>query len=431
MESLLVLIFCIAFLIVGVTVFKINPIPILLISALILGVFTGSSVTQVSESIFSGFGNTLKWIGLVIFFGTLLGEILAETGGANQVADSIISVFGTKYLTFSMALVGFIVGIPVFMDVAYLTLLPTIIALAKKTGQSVLTLGLALAMSLTISHALIPPTPGPVAVASLLSLEVGDIIPINMLVGFGAMLIGLAWIHKNKAKFSSHISLITSEEAVSVPQLAGFSKSLPFLALLAPLVLMGLGAIYKGENTVILFIRNPVWSLMIGLCISLFLLKKEGFSEKLNTLFGQAASKCAMVILITGAGGAFGQVIKDSHVVNDLIANFSEISTLGLVLPFLLSFVFTTMTGSITVSLLTTSSIVAPMVGGGHLDPTLTTAAICAGSLGMIHVNSSFFWLFKEIHGFNVPQVLRSFSMLSLVMALGAGLIIGVLSFII
>lgn len=125
MTAFLVLIFCIVLLIVAVTVFKIHPIPALLISGLILGLATGNSVQMVTESLLNGFGNTLKWIGLVILFGTLLGEILAETGGADVIAESIIKFFGINRLPLGMAVIGFLVGIPVFMDVAYLTLYKT------------------------------------------------------------------------------------------------------------------------------------------------------------------------------------------------------------------------------------------------------------------------------------------------------------------
>ena len=160
MESLIILIFCLALLVVGVTWAKIHPIPVLLFVGLVLGLAMGGTVEEATDSLLAGFGNTLKWIGLVILFGTLLGEILAISGGAEIIADGIIKLLGVKYLPLSMSIIGFLVGIPVFVDVAYLTLLPTILALSRKTGHSVLVLGLSLAISLGVAHALIPPTPG-------------------------------------------------------------------------------------------------------------------------------------------------------------------------------------------------------------------------------------------------------------------------------
>lgn len=141
MIGLLILVGCIVLLIVAVTVFKVHPIPALLISGLVLGLSTGGSVESVTQSLLNGFGDTLKWIGLIILFGTLLGEILSQTGGADVIADGVIDLFGVKYLPLSMAIIGFLVGIPVFMDVAYLTLLPTILVLSRKSGHSVLVLG--------------------------------------------------------------------------------------------------------------------------------------------------------------------------------------------------------------------------------------------------------------------------------------------------
>ena len=194
MTDIVILFSCIVLLILGITVFKVHPIPALLIAGLLLGVATGGSSGEVTESLLSGFGNTLKWIGLVILFGTLLGEILAVSGGADAIADAIIRLFGMKRLPLSMAIIGFLVGIPVFVDVAYLTLLPTILALSRRSGHSVLVLGLSLTMSLTAAHALIPPTPGPLAVAAILEADVGDLIPVNILVAGAAVAGGLFWI---------------------------------------------------------------------------------------------------------------------------------------------------------------------------------------------------------------------------------------------
>ncbi|WP_405400972.1 GntP family permease [Maribacter sp. Asnod2-G09] len=431
MTSLFILISCIILLIVGVTIFKVHPIPALLIAGLILGLATGNSVEIVTESLLSGFGNTLKWIGLVILFGTLLGEILAETGGADVIAESIIKLFGINRLPLGMAVIGFLVGIPVFMDVAYLTLLPTMVALSKRSGQSILVLGLSLAMSLTVAHALIPPTPGPLAVAALLEINIGDMIPFNVMVALVAVIGGLIWIKLNtkRLKMPSSNSLEQDTDITDKKELIGYKRILPFASLLVPLILMSVGNIFSANNPFIDFIKNPVWALMIGVCFALPLIGKVNFSSRLNSYFQSAGAKCAIVILITGTGGAFGQVIKDTEIVNSLFSevDIGSLSVLGVIIPFLLSFLFTTVTGSITVSLITTASIAAPLVTGGVLNPELTAAAIGAGSLGIIHVNSSFFWLFKEVHDISVTRLLRSFSVLSGVVAISGGVLVLIL----
>ncbi|TMM55773.1 gluconate transporter [Maribacter algarum] len=429
MSGLFVLVGCIVLLIVAITIFKIHPIPALLIAGLILGLASGSSVETVTESLLGGFGNTLKWIGLVILFGTLLGEILAATGGADVIADSVIKVFGIKRLPLAMAVIGFLVGIPVFVDVAYLTLLPTIIALSRKSGHSVLVLGLSLASSLTVAHALIPPTPGPLAVAAILETDIGGMIPINVIVGLVAVLGGLVWIQFNKKNLTITlpIEVIHYETKNSIK---GFKRVLPFAALLIPLVLMGMGNLFSGDNPFVAFIKNPVWALLIGVVFALPLLDKKDFSKKLNDFFQTAGAKSATVILITGTGGAFGQVIKDTEIVNALLPEAGELTAFGIILPFLLSFMFTTVTGSITVSLITTASIMAPMVTNGSLPAELTAAAIGAGSLGIIHLNSSFFWLFKEIHNIGTTKLLKTFSTLTAVVSISGGLMVLLLHFL-
>jgi len=430
MSGLVILIICIALLIVGITVFKVNPIPALLITGLILGLANGGSVEQVTESLLSGFGNTLKWIGLVILFGTLLGEILAVTGGADVIADTIIALFGSKQLPLSMAVIGFLVGIPVFVDVAYLTLLPTIVALSRKSGHSVLVLGLSLAMSLTVAHALIPPTPGPLAVAAILNTEVGAMIPVNVAVALAAISGGLIWLKWNAKRLFIPLRNEKVESPDKSIQLVGFKRALPFIALLTPLLLMSLGNFFSADYAFIAFIKNPVWALMIGVVFALPLLKRKDFSKQLNSYFNTSGAKSAVVILITGTGGAFGQVIKDTEIINTLLPDAGSISAAGILIPFLLSLLFTTVTGSITVSLITTASIVAPLITQGVLHPELTAAAIGAGALGVIHVNSSFFWLFKEVHDLSVSKLLKSFSLLSAVVALSGGLMIVILYFV-
>lgn len=430
MTGLAVLIGCIVLLIVAITILKVHPIPALLIAGLILGLASGSSVEVVTESLLSGFGNTLKWIGLVILFGTLLGEILAVSGGADVIADSVIKVFGIKRLPLAMAVIGFLVGIPVFVDVAYLTLLPTVIALSRKSGHSVLVLGLSLASSLTVAHALIPPTPGPLAVAAILETDIGGMIPVNVTVGLFAVIGGLIWIKFNK----KNLALTLPKEVASIEgekkTIEGFKRVLPFVALLIPLVLMGIGNLFSGDNPVISFIKNPVWALLIGVVCALPLLERKDFSKKLNDYFQTAGAKSATVILITGTGGAFGQVIKDTEIVNSLLPEAGGLAAFGIILPFLLAFMFTTVTGSITVSLITTASIMAPLVTNGSLPPELTAAAIGAGSLGIIHVNSSFFWLFKEVHEIGTTKLLKTFSTLTAVVSISGGLLVLLLYFL-
>ncbi|WP_282143662.1 GntP family permease [Cellulophaga baltica] len=424
MTALITLILCITLLIVAITIFKIHPIPALLFFGLLLGLTTGGTVSTVTESLLNGFGNTLKWIGLIIFFGAFLGEILSESGGAEIIANTIIKVFGVKFLPLSMAFIGFLIGIPVFMDVAYLTLLPTLQVLSKKSGHSILVLGLSLAMSLTVAHALIPPTPGPLAVAALLEVNVGDIIPLNMLIAIFAIGGGLIWLQWNKTFLQRAKTQETIQITAEKKQLKGFKKILPFVALLLPLALMSIGAIYSSDNQIIAFIKNPIWALSLGILCALPLISTLDFSKTIHHYFQNAASKTALVILITGTGGAFGQVIKDTEIVNALFSDVHATGVMVIIIPFLLSMLFTTVTGSITVSLITTASIVAPLIANGMLDPKFTTAAICAGSLGVIHVNSSFFWLFKEVHDISVSKLLKSFSVLSLLTSLSGGVIV-------
>ena len=424
MIELFILIACIAFLILIITVLKVHPIPALLIAGLILGLSTGASAPVVTDSLLNGFGNTLKWIGLVILFGTLLGEILAVSGGADAIADGIIKLFGMKRLPLSMAIIGFLVGIPVFADVAYLTLLPTIFVLSKRSGHSFMVLALSLSMALGAAHGLIPPTPGPLAVAAILELNIGSMIPINLLVAAAAVTGGLIWIKARTGRLKQQAIPEPETGNKTVTNLSPIKRLLAYSALLMPLILMSAGNFLPGENMFMDLIGNPVWALMIGCCLALPLLERKRFAGNLYEFIQKSATKSAIVILITGTGGAFGQVIKDSQIIESLFSGTGNLAIIGIALPFLLSFMFTTVSGSITVSLITTTSILAPLIANGTLQPEITAAAIGAGSLGIVHVNSSFFWLFKELHELPVGFLLRTFSALTGIVALSGGIMV-------
>lgn len=265
----------------------------------------------------------------------------------------------------------------------------------------------------------------------MLNTEVGNIIPLNIVAAITAIFIGVAFILLFRSKLQHPVIEGNPKEETTTDCISGYKRALPFLALISPLTLMGIGSFLSDDYQVVAFIKSPLWALLIGILFTLPLLPKPNRLKQVNSQFSVAMKKSAAVILITGCGGAFGQVIKDTNIVTQLISNPSQIASLGILLALLLSFLFTTVTGSITVSLITTASIMAPLVSEGALSPEITAAAIGAGSLGIIHVNSSFFWLFKETHQLTAKKVLRSFSLATLTMALGSGLVIYFISKII
>lgn len=191
--NLIILVLSLIFLILSVSKFKLHPFIALLLATIILGISLGLGGTQTVDILLEGFGKTMKWIAIVVILGAFIGEVLSETGGALRISSSVIKWLGERKLPWGMGITGYLVSIPVFVDVAYIILQPVTEMLATKSKKPVLVIGLALTAGLTVSHTLIPPTPGPIAVASLLDVNIGRLLLINGFIGLCAMTGGILW----------------------------------------------------------------------------------------------------------------------------------------------------------------------------------------------------------------------------------------------
>lgn len=424
-------------LILSVSKWKVHPFIALLLAGLALGLCLGMGGAKTVEVLLQGFGNTLKWIAIVVILGAFIGEVLRETGGALRIAQSVVKWVGEKKLPWAMGITGYLISIPVFVDVAYIVLQPVTEALASRSKKPVLLIGLALAAGLTVAHTLIPPTPGPLAVAAMLEVNIGRLIWINGLVGIMAMTGGILFVQffcKNEwlaydEKLAKRIS------APSIDPSLDNQKQwvlLDLLPILIPIILMGLGAFLKLEEGTILgqiiaFISTPMIAVLIGAGIAFLQYQLSNRQKKGNELMEQAIVKSALVIMITGAGGAFGQIIKQGGIQEGLTTFFETAPYLGFLLPFLVAAVLTTATGSITVSLIGTASIVSPMIGTMPYSPEIMAALIGCGAFCVFHANSSFFWLLNRLHEVPVATLYRTYTLQSLVMGLSGLIGIGIL----
>ncbi len=424
--NLSILIFFLLLLIFSMSKWKVHPFVALILIALALGISLGMGGEKTVEVLLRGFSETLRWIAVIIILGAFIGEVLTETGGAFRISDRIVQWVGEKKLPWAMGLTGYIVSIPVFVDVAYILLQPVTESLAVKSKKPVLYLGLALAAGLTVAHTLIPPTPGPMAVASLLEVDIGRMLLLNLIVAVFAMVGGVlfvlyflknTWLDYDK-KLESKTSKM--QEPLSTEQGNLFLDILPILA---PIFLIGSGAFVEFDlNTpigqVLHFISLPLVAVLIGAFIAVFQLKRRGRSGKVNQLVEQAILKSALVIMITGAGGSLGYVIRETGVQHEIVDAFSAFPFLGLMLPFLVASILTISTGSITVSLVGTASMLGPMVDSLPMSPEMAAALIGAGSLCVFHANSSFFWLLNRLHEVPPNVLYKTYTAQSLVMGL-------------
>lgn len=393
----------------------------------------GMGGPQTVDVLLKGFSETLRWIAVIIILGAFIGEVLQETGGAFRISDRIVRAVGEKKLPWALGLTGYLVSIPVFVDVAYILLQPVTESLAVKSKRPVLYLGLALAAGLTVSHTLIPPTPGPMAVAALLEVNMGRMLFINLFVAVCAMVGGVLFVIylvKNTwLEYDAKLQKTLAHEALPISDELPSERSyffLDVLPILIPILLIGLGAFLQFDEPgliadIVQFISLPLVAVFIGAFIAIFQLNSSGRRNTINRLVEQAILKSALVIMITGAGGALGYVIRETGVQDSIVHFFADYPFLGILLPFLVAAVLTTATGSITVSLVGTASMLGPMAGSLPVSPEITAALIGAGAFCVFHANSSFFWLLNRLHEVPPRVLYRTFTLQSLVMGL-AGL---------
>ncbi len=429
--NLSILIIFLFILILSISKWNLHPFIALILIALAMGISLGLGGKQTVEVLLKGFSETLRWIAIIIILGAFIGEVLQETGGAFRISNKILKWVGEKKLPWAMGITGYLVSIPVFVDVAYILFQPVVESLAVKSKKPVLYIGLALAAGLTVSHTLIPPTPGPMAVAALLKVNMGRMLLINIIVAIFAMTGGILWViffvKKSWIAYDQKLQQakppVEKDQSLLATPGSKNSLLLDVLPILVPILLIGAGSFVEFKTVSFTsklfdFISLPLVAVLIGAFIAglkLFIDKKQ---KLINRLVEQAILKSALVIMITGAGGSLGYVIRETGIQNEIVQVFSDFPFLGMMLPFLVASLLTISTGSITVSLVGTASMLGPLVDSLPVSPEMVAALIGCGSFCVFHANSSFFWLLNRLHEVPPKTLYRTYTLQSLIMGL-------------
>ncbi len=417
-------------LLLAIVRFRIHPFLALVVCGLLFGLTAGLPLQDVTTTFLAGFGDTMKWIGVVIVLGALIGELLNDSGGSLKIARTILAGIGQKRLPLAMGITGYVVSIPAFVDVAYIMLKPVLEVLAVKGRRNVLVVGLSLTAGLTASHALLPPTPGPLAAAGILKADLGRVLLINIVVAGCAMIGGLLWATLYCSRFTlpydeklrreiGQDSSAQQHGDVASPSIVG-----AFAPIMVPLTLIAASAFVNADSTswlttTVRFLGTPVVALLLGALAGTMLLRRSRRLSDLHSLLERSIERSAVVIMVTGAGGGFGGVIKASGVGDAIALAFTQAQLPAILFPFLLAMALTTATGSLTVSMVTSSSVVASMLSSLGMSAELAVALIGAGSLCVIHANSSFFWLLSRLHEVPPQLLYRTYSVQSACMGLG------------
>lgn len=439
MLILVYLLLIIIFIVIATTKFKLHPFLSLLLAALVMGFLGGMDAGTVLSKLTAGFGGTLKSIGVVIACGTIIGTFLERSGGAKSMSSFILKLVGEKKSPLAMSITGFIVSIPVFCDSGFVILSTLNKALSKRTGLSLAVLAVALSTGLYATHVFVPPTPGPLAAAATLGADIGLIILFGLIVSVPSVGAGLLWalFYCKKFKITPEENLIqkTEDDKQQPGTLTSFAPLLVPVFLIAlksiadyPTAPFGSGFAKDAFN----FIGHPVIALVIGVFLA-FALKSKQNRESYFDWVSLGLKNAGIIILITGAGGAFGNVLRATNI-GDTIGQSISQWHIGIFLPFIIAAVLKTAQGSSTVAIITTAAIISPLLAPmGLATPVakaLVVLSIGAGSMTVSHVNDSYFWVVSQFSNMDTATALRCHTLATLLQGLTGVIVIAVLSWI-
>jgi GntP family gluconate:H+ symporter len=408
-------------LIVLIARFRLHPFIVLVVVSIAMGAVAGMPLPAVLTSLQNGVGGVLGFIALVVGLGTMLGKVMAASGGATRIATTLIDRLGERRLHWAMMVVAFIVGIPVFFQVGFVLLIPLVFTMARRTGMSLLHIGIPLVAGLSVVHGMVPPHPAAMLAVGTFKADVGRTILYAIIVGLPtAALAGPifgAWVSP-RITLPSENRLAAQLEGAAVEQLPGFWITV--FTVLVPVVLMLLASAAAvvlppghAVRAVLDFAGHPVVALLLALLFSFWSLGRPArfTRDQLLTFTNDCLAPTASIVLVIGAGGGFNRVLLDSGV-GTAIANLAIGSSASpLVLAWGVAALIRVATGSATVAMTTAAGIVAPIAAAtAGSNAELLVLAAGAGSLVLSHVNDSGFWLIKEFFNMSVAQTLRTWT---------------------
>lgn len=407
----------------------------LIVTSVIMGLVTGQSPAAVVTAVTEGFGGLMTSIGIVIVLGVVIGEILEATGGTEKIANSILKLVGPERSPLAMGIAGGIVSIPVFCDSGFVILTPIWRAISRVGKVPVMTLSASLMAGLLATHVFVPPTPGPIAAAGILGADLGRVVLYGLIVSVPVILASVAFANSKfiRNKFPRYIT----EADAPVEEKKNFktpSTFMSYVPIVIPIVLIVVQSFSKqylpAESTfvqVISFIGHPAIALLIGTAFAFMIAPNT--QEVREVWVGRALERCTVIVLVTAAAGSFGRVLSLTGI-GDYLGNvISSWGLPGVLLPFLISAFILTAQGSATVALLTTSSIVAPLLPSLGISPEIAVLAIAAGAVTVVHANGSYFWVVTKFSDMDITEGYWAVTATTLVMGIVGFISVAILSF--
>lgn len=424
----------IAVIVLLITKFKLHAFLALTIGSLALGAFAGAPLAATIKSFTTGLGSTVAGVGVLIALGAILGKLLADSGGADQIVDTILAKASRRSMPWAMVLIASVIGLPLFFEVGIVLLIPVVLLVAKRGGYSLMRIGIPALAGLSVMHGLIPPHPGPLVAIDAVGANLGVTLALGLVVAIPTVIIAgpvfsryaARWVDipaPEKMLNSLDGAVRPSEDLEKRP---GFGATVA--TVLLPVVLMLVKALVdivvddpeNGVQKVTDVIGSPLIALLAAVIVGMFTLgRAAGFSrERLSATVEKSLAPIAGILLIVGAGGGFKQTLIDIGV-GQMILDFSkDWSIPALLLAWLIAVAIRLATGSATVATISAAGLVAPLAAGMSTgDVSLLVLAIGAGSLFFSHVNDAGFWLVKEYFGMNVGQTIKTWSVMETIIS--------------
>lgn len=424
----------------------------LLLASLAVALLSGMELSRINQSIQEGMGSTLGFIATIIGLGAIFGKILEHAGGTESLARALLRFFGPQRASWAMALTGFVVSIPVFLDAGLVILAPIIYALARDSGKPILAYAIPLLAGMAVTHSFVPPTPGPIMVSEMVGADLGWVILFGLIVGVPTTIVaGPIFGRYIARKIPVGVPAYMNEEGDDLTRRA--ERELPALPLVLgliglPLFLIVTSSIVgvlvrqgtlasEGVATVIQFVGHPFTALLLANLAALYFfgVRLKVPKEEMMEVCTRSLGPAGLIILVTGAGGVFKQILSDSGVATELAQMLSDASIPMLLLAYLVAVFVRVAQGSATVAMITAAGLIAPLLEAlpnplSGPDRALLVLAIAAGATILSHVNDSGFWLVSRYFGLTEKQTLQSWTVSLTIVSVVGFLLVAALSLV-
>ena len=426
--TLIIVLLCIAGLVVMISVFHINAFFSFLIISVVAGLMLGIPPEQITRSVEKGIGDTLGSLIIILCLGAMLGKLLAESGAALNLANSLMKAFGPKYIQWAMMVTGFVIGIPLYYGIGFVLLVPLVFSIVYQYKMPAIYIGLPMLAALSVTHGFLPPHPSPSALVIQFNANMGITLLYGIAVAIPAILIAGPLFSRTLKGIEAHPLEVFSPVQVSGAKIPGTGNS--FFTALLPVLLLMLTALYPflfNHNlpfqSIVALLGQPSIVMMLAILYATWSLgiRSGRTMKQIMNIYADAVKDISMIVLIIGASGCLKQVLTDSGASVQIAGLLQHIDLPPLVLAWLMASVIRACVGSATVAGLTTAGIILPLMNQSHTDPNLMVLAVGAGSLMFSHVNDAGFWMFKEYFNISVRDTVRSWSVMEAIVSM-AGL---------